>query len=142
MLFPNGWELYLFGGILIGCSIAFLYVFTGFISGASAVLDGFTSFLTRYSDKGFRDVRLVYFFSTVAGGLFVALFMGQFVTEVSWWRLLVGGYFVGLGATLAKGCTSGHGVCGLASCAKSSFVYVGIFLVIAIVTALLVGVFL
>ncbi len=51
-----------------------------------------------------------------------------------------GGYFlagllVGLGTKLGNGCTSGHGVCGLPRFAKRSWVYVPIFVIVAIITA-------
>jgi len=48
---------------------------------------------------------------------------------------LVGGLLVGYGARLSNGCTSGHGICGLASLSRPSLVAVLIFMAVAIVTA-------
>ena len=54
---------------------------------------------------------------------------------ISYWRLLIGGIFVGFGTRLGRGCTSGHGICGIASLSKSSFINVIIFVTVAIITA-------
>ena len=66
------------------------------------------------------------------------LFGEPFVTEVQWWRLLGGGVLVGLGTRTALGCTSGHGICGVAALAPSSISATLIFMGVAIVTARLV----
>jgi len=60
-------------------------------------------------------------------------------TDVQAWRLLVGGVFVGIGTRIGKGCTSGHGVCGVGSASKTSLVGVATFLTVAIVTAQIVA---
>jgi len=64
---------------------------------------------------------------------------GAWTTDVQPWRLLVGGVFVGVGTRVGKGCTSGHGVCGVGSASKTSIVGVVTFLTVAIVTAQLVS---
>jgi len=64
---------------------------------------------------------------------------GAWTTDVSWWRLLLGGVFVGIGTRVGKGCTSGHGVCGVGSASKTSIAGVLAFLVTAIVTAQIVA---
>jgi uncharacterized membrane protein YedE/YeeE len=45
---------------------------------------------------------------------------------------------VGFGTRLGGGCTSGHGVCGMARLAPRSFVAVGVFLAVAIATVFIV----
>lgn len=139
-LFPNGIASYLIGGIILGISVVIMYLPTGYISGASSVLSSFFSYFTESIPKKFRAQRIAHFFGIIIGAIiFTVLFSQPFITTVPLWRLIVGGLLVGFGATLARGCTSGHGICGLASTAKSSFVYVGIFMVVAIATALLVS---
>lgn len=64
---------------------------------------------------------------------------GAWTTDVQPWRLLVGGVFVGIGTRVGKGCTSGHGVCGVGSASKTSIVGVLAFLTVAIVTAQVVA---
>jgi len=61
------------------------------------------------------------------------------LTEVQPWRLFVGGVLVGIGTRVGKGCTSGHGVCGIGSASKTSLVGVATFLAVAIGTAQLVA---
>ncbi len=51
------------------------------------------------------------------------------------WRLALGGLLVGFGTRLSEGCTSGHGISGLASLSTTSLSAVIVFMGIAIVTA-------
>jgi hypothetical protein len=75
----------------------------------------------------------------VAGAwLFAVCRDGFFQTSVAPWRLAVGGLLVGYGSRLSSGCTSGHGLCGLASFSRASLQAVIVFMAVAIVTALLV----
>jgi uncharacterized membrane protein YedE/YeeE len=46
----------------------------------------------------------------------------------------VAGFFVGIGAAVGNGCTSGHGICGLARLSVRSFVAVGTFVSTGIIT--------
>ena len=48
--------------------------------------------------------------------------------------LIVAGALVGFGSILGNGCTSGHGICGLARLSKRSFVAVAVFMATAILT--------
>ncbi|MBO3803033.1 MAG: YeeE/YedE family protein, partial [Candidatus Brockarchaeota archaeon] len=54
------------------------------------------------------------------------------------WRLALGGLLVGFGTRLSQGCTSGHGISGLASLSTTSLCAVIVFMGVAIVTANLV----
>jgi uncharacterized membrane protein YedE/YeeE len=54
------------------------------------------------------------------------------------WLLVVAGVIVGFGTALAKGCTSGHGVCGLGRLSLRSLVATLTFLSVAIVTTFIV----
>jgi uncharacterized membrane protein YedE/YeeE len=56
-------------------------------------------------------------------------------TAVPAWQLLVGGVFVGYGARLGNGCTSGHGICGLGSLQWPSALAVLTFMATAFLTA-------
>ena len=60
------------------------------------------------------------------------------VSSVQWWRLALGGFLVGFGTRLSKGCTSGHGISGLGSLSTTSLYAVITFLVVGILTALIV----
>lgn len=50
---------------------------------------------------------------------------------------LIGGFLVGFGTRLSNGCTSGHGICGLARLSKRSFIAVATFMGTGILTATL-----
>jgi uncharacterized membrane protein YedE/YeeE len=146
-LFPNGVVHYLAGGLLIGLGVAGIYAFTGLTPGASTVLE---STLTYVSDRGSlarsalvasRGWRLVFTAGIVSGAVLVTLLTGAapWQTEVQLWRLGVGGVLVGLGTRLGKGCTSGHGICGLGSGSDTSLFNVVVFVLIAVGTASLVA---
>ena len=61
------------------------------------------------------------------------------VTEVQPTRLFAGGILIGIGTRLGKGCTSGHGVCGVGSLSQTSIVNVITFMAFAIGTALIIA---
>jgi uncharacterized membrane protein YedE/YeeE len=86
----------------------------------------------------------VFTFGIVAGAaVYAALFQaggyGAYTTDVQSWRLLVGGLLVGVGTRVGKGCTSGHGICGVGSASRTSLVGVVTFLLVAVGTAQLVA---
>ncbi|HCJ61537.1 MAG TPA: YeeE/YedE family protein, partial [Alphaproteobacteria bacterium] len=55
------------------------------------------------------------------------------------WRLWLGAFLVGVGSQLGSGCTSGHGICGLARFSKRSVVAVLTFMATAMITVFLLG---
>ncbi len=145
-LFPRGILPYLLGGVLVGLGAATIYLATGIIAGASTFLESTLSYvsdvprLNRFKYIRSRDWRLVFTAGIVSGAAVYGLVLnpGVWTTDVQWWRLLGGGFLVGVGTRLGKGCTSGHGVCGVGSLSNTSLVNVATFLVFAIGTAQLV----
>ena len=75
----------------------------------------------------------------VLQGMATGLTAGALGTEVPAWRLLLGGLVAGYGARLSGGCTSGHGICGMASLSAGSLAMVATFLTTGILTALTVA---
>jgi uncharacterized membrane protein YedE/YeeE len=146
-LFPNGVAHYAAGGLLIGLGVAVIYAGTGIIAGASTFLESTWSYvssvprLNRGKYVTSRDWRVVFTLGIVGGAAIYALTLGSggWTTDVQWWRLLVGGVLVGVGTRLGKGCTSGHGVCGVGSGSNTSILNVATFLAFAIGTAQLVA---
>ena len=145
-LFPTGIGAYLAGGLLVGAGVALIFLTTGLRAGASSVL---TTTWSWFSARDYfqRDVftkargwRLVFSAGLVLGAALFVLTGGGpgasgWVTAVPPWRLFAGGLLVGFGTRLSRGCTSGHGICGLAAGSKPSLLAVMTFMGVAIATA-------
>jgi len=93
----------------------------GRIMGATGVLAGLIQPMG-WSDFAWRAALLA---GMVTGPAVVLLVTGQMPAvqvPVSTTMLIVGGFIVGLGVTFGSGCTSGHGVCGMARLSPRSIV--------------------
>ena len=127
-LFPNAMPLEGFlGGVLIGLAAALMLLGAGRIAGVSGLAARALS-LT----KG--DVPATLAIAFVVGLPLGALLL-QSVTGPIEARfppspslLIAGGLLVGFGTRLGSGCTSGHGVCGMARLSRRSFVATAIFI--------------
>jgi hypothetical protein len=143
-LFPRGISQYAVGGVLIGLGVSTIYLGTAIAPGASTFFESTLSYLSgipRFNRAKYlatRDWRIVFTLSMVAGAAVYALALGEggWTTDVAAWRLLAGGLLVGVGTRLGKGCTSGHGINGLASLSGTSMANVATFMAVAIGTAL------
>ena len=146
-LFPNGISRYAIGGLLVGLGTAVIYLGTGITAGASTFLESTLSYVSDRSRfkqyQASRDWRVVFTASIIAGAAVYALLFqdGIWLTEVAPWRLFVGGILVGVGTRIGKGCTSGHGICGVGSVSRTSLAGVVTFLIVAIITANIVAAF-
>jgi uncharacterized membrane protein YedE/YeeE len=146
-LFPRGVAQYALGGLLVGAGAAIIYLGTGIIAGASTFLESTLSYVSdadRFNRARYvrsRDWRVVFTVGIVLGAAVWGLVLdgGAWTTSVQWWRLLGGGVLVGVGTRIGKGCTSGHGVCGVGSGSNTSLVNVATFIAVAIGTAQLVA---
>lgn len=142
-LFPRGVLHYLLGGLLIGLATAAIYLGTGIAAGASTYLESTLSYVSdreRFQQYRFvrsRDWRLVFTLGIVLGAFGYTVVSGDdwFVTDVSATRLFVGGVLVGVGTRVGKGCTSGHGICGVGSLSDASLANVATFVLVAAGTA-------
>ena len=99
------------GGLVIGLAAAWLILLDGRALGASSVLSGLVP--PRERDWGWRVALLA---GLVAAPLIAGRLLGAPVPaiEANAAVLVAGGLLVGFGTRLGAGCTSGHGVCGLA----------------------------
>jgi uncharacterized protein len=132
--FPTGIWQFIIGGSLIGLGTGLIYLLTGIYGGVSG------SFSALFSGNN-RLRRILFMLSIPLGALVYTLATGTwFVTTVSWQRMLLGGLLVGIGVRMGRGCTSGHGVCGLSALSKDSLVSVIVFMGVAIITALTISV--
>jgi uncharacterized membrane protein YedE/YeeE len=143
-MFPLGIEPYLIGGIIIGIGVSLVYLTTGLHATQSSF---FTTTLSWFSKRVHfqkeqnikeRNWRVVLATGLIIGALIHTLTLsptGFWTTSVQLWRLFLGGLLVGFGTRLSGGCTSGHGISGLASKSKTSLYAVLVFMGVAIVTA-------
>jgi hypothetical protein len=120
----------LIGGALIGAAAALLWLGLGRIAGISGILGA----LARARDRGWR---LAFLAGLIAAPLLYGLAGGALpepgITG-SQPALIVGGLLVGYGTRLGGGCTSGHGVCGLARLSPRSLVATCVFLAAGLAT--------
>ncbi|MGR2739587.1 YeeE/YedE family protein [Billgrantia sp. Q4P2] len=136
----------LVGGILIGLSAVWLMATLGRIAGISGIVGSLVTTLP----KGDSAWRVAFVLGLVSGPLLLMLLggglgnvagapgevVGQPAGGVG--LMLVAGLLVGVGTGLGSGCTSGHGVCGLARLSPRSMAATMTFLVAAIITVYLV----
>ena len=125
------------GGGLIGAAAVLLMALEGRIAGISGIVGGLLP-PTPASDKGWRIAFLV---GLIAGPVLVALALGipaVGAPMVGIGGALLAGALVGLGTGLGSGCTSGHGVCGLARLSPRSLAATLTFMATAALTVLLV----
>ena len=137
MIFPNGVIHYIIGGVLVGAALAAIYVITGIQAGSSGWFSAVWSKFTKTNYGPSLRWRTIFTLTTILGAFFYALIFNDFfVTSLSPWRLLIGGFFVGLGTRAAMGCTSGHGICGIGAVNKPSIYVIIILIAVAILTGL------
>ena len=141
-MFPLGISHYLAGGLAIGAGVSLLFLTTGLVGSMSTFFTSTLSWFAKWPYfqqsrfVGSRNWRLIYAVGLVAGASLWGLVSGaQPVTTVSTWQLVTGGFIAGFGARLSNGCTSGHGICGVASLQWPSVFSVLIFLATAMITA-------
>ena len=125
------------GGGLIGAAAVLLMALEGRIAGVSGIFGGPLP-PAPASDRPWRVAFLV---GLVAGRMLVALLVGQPTVGspiVGVGGALLAGACVGVGPGLGSGCTSGHGVCGLARLSPRSLAATLTFIATAALTVLLI----
>lgn len=122
----------LIGGGLIGLASALLLLLSGRIAGISGIVGGLLS--AKGSELGWRVM--------FVAGLILGAFVYVLVTgspdlvnpPASVPVLVIAGLLVGFGTRLGSGCTSGHGLCGIARFSNRSIVATLVFFGVAILT--------
>jgi uncharacterized membrane protein YedE/YeeE len=115
----------LFGGLLIGVGLTLLLLVNRRPTGVSGVLGGVVA-----PARGDTGWRIAFLLGLCAGGLVLeAARPGALTFDVSRSlpALVIAGLLVGYGTRLANGCTSGHGVCGIARLSSRSILATAIF---------------
>jgi uncharacterized membrane protein YedE/YeeE len=124
------------GGLLVGAAAAALLLLSGRIAGVSGMLAA----AVRIAQEGAPwKAAIAFVLGLPIGAVLISVFVRepQIVITSSVPLLVVGGLLVGFGTRLANGCTSGHGVCGVARLSRRSLVATATFMVTAIATVFL-----
>ena len=130
------WTLPLAGGLLIGSAAVLLMVLSGRIAGVSGILAGVLP-----PASSLASWRLAFLAGLVAAPPVTALGLGMNPLPApvgSMPLLAAAGLLVGVGTGLGSGCTSGHGVCGLARLSSRSLAATGTFMVFAFATVFVI----
>ena len=126
-----------FGGALIGLSAVLLMLAIGRVMGATGVLAGIFA-PSSWQDASWRIALLLGMVTGPTVYWLVAGQMPEITVPVSTTMLLIGGFIVGIGVTYGSGCTSGHGVCGMARLSPRSIAATLTFMATTAVTVYLV----
>ncbi|MDA8586205.1 YeeE/YedE thiosulfate transporter family protein [Rhodobacteraceae bacterium] len=125
------------GGLLIGTAAILSMALLGRIMGATGILAGFLT-PSSMSDWSWRAAMIA---GMASGPLVVMLLTGSVpdvTVPVTLPMLVVGGFLVGIGVTFGGGCTSGHGVCGMARMSVRSIAATVIFMLACFATVYVV----
>lgn len=126
----------LVGGALIGLASALLMLLTGRIAGISGIFGGLLPFNTTE-----RDWRLAFLAGLIAApllGSIAGVSLPHPAVPASLWVVALSGFLVGIGCRMGGGCTSGHGVCGIARFSSRSLIFTAVFMAFAIATVAVV----
>ena len=121
----------LIGGLIIGFAIVLFFITTGRLAGISGIV---SSTLEKNENK-FSN--LLFIIGLVLGPLVYIFFSKNdvvFKMTSSIPLIIAGGLLVGLGTKIGRGCTSGHGICGISRFSTRSILATIIFMIFAMIT--------
>ncbi|PTO67996.1 YeeE/YedE family protein [Vibrio splendidus] len=144
------WDAF-FGGMLLGASAIILMLGIGRVAGISGIVSrllpsrnnkrlesGSESRLDTNTEKTEKHWRLAFVVGMVASGwlLIPTGYQLPQVEEINFAVVIIAGLLVGFGTKMANGCTSGHGIVGMARLSKRSIVATCVFMGVAMTTVL------
>jgi uncharacterized membrane protein YedE/YeeE len=124
------------GGVLLGIASSLLFILNGRILGISGIVGGIPAAPT--PDRLWRVVFLAGLF---VGGIALLVFDRSALALASEQTVpvaIAAGVLVGVGTRMSNGCTSGHGLCGMARLSKRSLVATLVFMVTGALTVFVV----
>lgn len=127
------WLQPLVGGVLIGLAVTWMLLSTGRVTGISGIIS------SAITNKERSLWRILFILGMVSGGLILKFQDSDFfanTTDRSLVVIIVAGLLVGFGTTMANGCTSGHGICGLSRLSKRSLIATMTFMFFGVLTVL------
>lgn len=126
----------LLGGGLIGLASVLLMLLNGRIAGISGIVG--VALATSPGDKVWR---LAFITGLIVAPIAVGWFglpLPEPQMPASWVLIIAAGVLVGFGARYGGGCTSGHGVCGIARLSARSIAATVIFMTSAIIVVAII----
>ena len=124
------------GGLLIGFAAFVFFIFNGRLSGVSSIAsDGVFSKVNRIDN-------LLFLIGLIIGPILFSL-SGNKIESIltnSLPLIIIGGLLVGIGTKIGKGCTSGHGVCGISRFSIRSIIATISFILTGVITVLIFGI--
>jgi len=124
------------GGIIIGLAVILFFVGNGRLAGVSGIVND------TLVSKQKRTDNFLFIVGLVLGPIFYAFFTKidiPFLITSSLPIIIIAGFLVGIGTKIGRGCTSGHGICGISFLSTRSIIATIIFMITAIITAKLIG---
>ena len=124
------------GGVIVGLAVILFFVGNGRLAGISGIVSN------ALVSKQNRADNFLFIVGLVLGPLFYVFFTKNnipfFITS-SLPTIISAGLLVGVGTKVGRGCTSGHGICGISLLSLRSIVATIIFMITAIITVRLIG---
>ena len=124
------------GGIIIGLAVILFFVGNGRLAGVSGIVNN------ALVSKQNRTDNFLFIIGLVLGPIFYAFFTKNnipFLITSSLPIIIIAGLLVGIGTKVGKGCTSGHGICGISLLSLRSIIATITFMITAIITVKLIG---
>ena len=124
------------GGIIIGLAVILFFVGNGRLAGVSGIVNNVLV------SKQNRTDNFLFIAGLVLGPVFYILFTKNnisFLITSSLPIIIIAGLLVGIGTKVGKGCTSGHGICGISLLSLRSIIATITFMITAIITVKLIG---
>ena len=124
------------GGIIIGLAVILFFVGNGRLAGVSSIVNN------ALVSKQNRTDNFLFIVGLVLGPIFYAFFTKNnipFSITSSLPIIIIAGLLVGIGTKVGKGCTSGHGICGISLLSLRSIIATITFMITAIITVKLIG---
>ena len=124
------------GGIIIGFAVIIFFIGNGRLAGVSGIVNA-----TLVSKQNRTD-NFLFIVGLVLGPVFYVFFTKidiPFLITSSLPIIITAGFLVGIGTKIGRGCTSGHGICGISLLSIRSIIATIIFMITAIITVKLIG---
>ena len=124
------------GGIIIGLAVIIFFIGNGRLAGVSGIVNA-----TLVSKQNRTD-NFLFIVGLVLGPILYVFFTKiniPFLITSSLPIIISAGFLVGIGTKIGRGCTSGHGICGISLLSPRSIVATIIFMITAIITVKLIG---